>query len=59
MKPKFMEVCIMGDLCRRDIYMVGEKKAGCITTNSNTAGIGKQRSTRWILEYEETNAVMK
>ena len=31
MKPKIIEVSIIGDLRRRDIWMVGEKKAGCLT----------------------------
>ena len=54
MRPKIIEVSIVGDLRRRDIWMVGEKKAGCLTTYSNTAGVGKQKTTRWILEYEES-----
>ena len=41
MKLKIIEVNMIGDLRRRDIWMVREKKAGCLTTYSNTAGVGK------------------
>ena len=32
---------------------MGWDKAPCLTTNSNTAGVGTKKTSRWFLEYEE------
>ena len=47
-----IEISIVGDLNYRQIILLGGGKLGCLTTNSNTAGVGKQKTSRWIMEYE-------
>ena len=52
---KNVEISIVGNLNYRQIIVVGggRQKIGCLTTNSNTAGVGTQKTSRWFLEYEE------
>ena len=51
---KSVEISIVGNLNYRQIIVVGGgQKIGCLTTNSNTAGVGTQKTSRWFLEYEE------
>lgn len=50
---KCVEISIVGNLNYRQIILVGWQKIGCLTTNSNTAGVGMQKTSRWVIEYEE------
>ncbi len=51
---KSVEISIVGNLHYRQIIVVGGgQKIGCLTTNSNTAGVGTQKTSKWFLEYEE------
>ena len=51
---KSVEISIVGNLhYRQIIYCGGGQKIGCLTTNSNTAGVGQQKTSRYFLEYEE------
>jgi hypothetical protein len=50
---KSVEITIVGDLHYRQIIVTGGAKSGCVTVNSNLAGIGIMKSNHWILEYEE------
>lgn len=54
---RFLQITITGKLPHRDasVYgkMGGGNKAKCVTTNSNTAGIGQAHANEFILEYLE------
>lgn len=51
---KSVEISIVGNLNYRQIIVVGGgQKIGCLTTQSNTAGVGTQKTSKWFLEYEE------
>ena len=51
---KSVEISIVGNLHYRQIIVLGGgQKIGCLTTNSNTAGVGTQKTSRWFLEYAE------
>ena len=51
---KFEQVSISGKIPRRDIELyVGNGKARCLTCESFVRGIGMQKTTDWIMEYEE------
>ncbi len=51
---KCVEISIIGNLLYRQIIVIGGgQKIGCLTTNSNTAGVGQQKTSKWLLEYEE------
>ena len=48
-----IEISIVGDLNDRTIYIVGGgDKMACLTSNSNTAGVGKMKTSKWLMEYE-------
>ena len=55
---KSVEISIVGNLHYRQIIVVGGggQKIGCLTTNSNTAGVGTQKTSIWFLEYEEIDS---
>lgn len=52
---KFVQVSISGKLPKRDIelYVGGGGKARCLTCESFMRGVGMQKTTDWIMEYEE------
>jgi hypothetical protein len=50
---KSVEISIVGNLHYRQIIVLGGQKIGCLTTNSNTAGVGTQKTSKWLCEYEE------
>lgn len=57
---KSVEISIVGNLHYRQIIVLGgRQKIGCLTTSSNTAGVGTQKTSRWFLEYEEINLYCK
>ena len=50
----FEQVSIFGKLPKREITLyVGGGKARCLTCESFVRGIGMQKTTDWIMEYEE------
>ena len=54
---KFEQVSISGKLPKRDIELyVGGGKARCVTCESFVRGIGMQKTTDWLMEYEEIDS---
>ena len=54
MVRNFEQVSIFGKLPKREIMLyVGGGKGRCLTCESFVRGIGMQKTTDWIMEYEE------
>lgn len=53
---KFEQVSISGKLPRRDIELYAGGKARCVTCESFMRGVGMQKTTDWIMEYEEIDS---
>lgn len=51
---KILQLTITGKLPNRmAVVYDGGGKSKCVTSNSNSAGIGKFKANEFILEYEE------
>lgn len=51
---KFVQVSISGKLPRRDVSLyAGGGKARCVTCESFMRCVGMQKTTDWIMNYEE------